>query len=400
MQLCFFSDAKADNFLPLTLTRPVFELRLGILTIKEKWESHLKSIFTDGTFSYYLKELFKVSEINNAENCIWINSRYLPSKDLVDSILDLSEGEVLLSVTGEVIATLLDGKKSSEIANSNAFDSAHSESKTFSSETLSIAHLWDLLSLNSSEIDRDISLLNPSSFTNREGLAHCLIENADQIFISEEATVEPGCILIASAGPIYIGANATIEAGSILKGPVAICEGATIKMQARISDGTTVGPVCKVGGEVSNCIFHSFSNKGHDGFTGNSIFGQWCNLGADTNTSNLKNNYSEVKLFDWKTKKPATKGVQFLGTVMGDHSKTAINTMLNTGTICGVSSNIFSSGFPPKYIHSFSWLGTDDTQKYVFEKAIDAMNAMMGRRRVTLTDSYEKMMRVIFDAEN
>ncbi len=190
--------------------------------------------------------------------------------------------------------------------------------------------------------------------------------------------------------------NAKVEAGSILRGPVVVGEGTTVKMASRIYGGSTIGPVCKVGGEVSNCIFHSYSNKAHDGFTGNSLFGQWVNLGADTNTSNLKNNYSTVRMANWVTRKEEETGVQFLGTVMADHSKTAINTMLNTGTMCGVSSNIFMGGFPPKFIPSFSWVGSSEFGVYKFDKAIEAMKAMMKRRNVELTEAYQKMMRVHF----
>ena len=189
----------------------------------------------------------------------------------------------------------------------------------------------------------------------------------------------------------------TLEAGCILKGPLAICEGSTIKMLARISNGTTIGPACKVAGEVSNSIFHSYSNKAHDGFVGNSVFGQWVNLGASTTTSNLKNDYGNIKITDWNTGERVDSGKQFFGTVMGDHSKTAINTSLNTGTICGVSSNIFVSGLTFTSISSFSWMGNDSHQVFRFNKAVDVMRSVMKRRNVELTPEYERMMNHIFE---
>jgi UDP-N-acetylglucosamine diphosphorylase/glucosamine-1-phosphate N-acetyltransferase len=189
-------------------------------------------------------------------------------------------------------------------------------------------------------------------------------------------------------------------AQSVVRGPSAICEDSVVKMGAKIYEDTTIGPVCKVGGEVSNVIFHSYSNKGHDGYAGNSVFGQWCNLGADTNTSNLKNNYGTVKVFDWKSKKEFDTGQQFIGTIMGDHSKTGINSMLNTGTMCGVCCNLFSDKYPPKFVPSFSWVSGQDIVPYHFEKAIEAMEKMMQRRNVQLTRPYYQMMAALFQSSN
>jgi UDP-N-acetylglucosamine diphosphorylase/glucosamine-1-phosphate N-acetyltransferase len=205
-------------------------------------------------------------------------------------------------------------------------------------------------------------------------------------------------MIFAEKGPVYIGEGAQIMANSVVRGPAAICEKSVIKMGAKIYEDTTIGPVCKVGGEVANVIFHSYSNKAHDGYAGNSVFGQWCNLGADTNTSNLKNNYSTVKVIDWRTKKEIDTGQQFIGTIMGDHSKTGINAMLNTGTLCGVCCNLFSDDYPPKFVPSFSWVSGNDIVPYHFEKAVEAMERMMQRRDVPLTPSYHRMMKAIFQA--
>lgn len=395
MHLCFFSDELSKNFLPLTLTRPVFDLRVGILTIREKWEHALSIKFSSGVFPTYLKPIFNQSEIDKEKDCIWINSRFLPNQSLVELIFQLEKGSALFQ-ENHIIAARLDADNSKNMLGHNLFNTDDLKLHETITHVNSISYFWDLLSLNGQEMLSDLTLFGIPSLEHSNTIYQNLSSsNPEQIFISKSATIEPGCILIADNGPIYIGDNAIIEAGSILRGPVAICEGATVKMRARIYDSTTIGPVCKVGGEVSNSIFHSYSNKAHDGFTGSSLIGQWCNFGADTNTSNLKNNYGEVKIFDWSSKTEYEKGFQFFGTILGDHSKTAINTVLNTGTTCGVCTNIFSLGFPPRYIPSFQWMGQEKTVDYKFEKAISAMRAMMARRKIVLSEDYLKMMEYI-----
>lgn len=396
MQLCFFSDQLAKNFLPLTLTRPVFDLRIGVLTIREKWEHFLKTEFVSGIYDDYLYSVFESNPIG-IEDCLWINSRFLPSVELVESVLSLKTGQYLIK-NNEIIAALINGTDSTKLFNNKNFVVDNLIEVEFESTPKSISFFWDLLSLNGDEITSDLQFFKFDSVDETRLNVETIYKNPDNIFIAPSAVIEPGCIFIADKGPIFIGENALIEAGSILKGPVAICEGATVKLRARIYDNTTIGPVCKVGGEVSNSIFHSYSNKAHDGFTGSSLIGQWCNFGADTNTSNLKNNYSEVKIFDWTSKTEYEKGFQFFGTILGDHSKTAINTVLNTGTTCGVSSNIFSLGFPPRYIPSFQWMGQEKTVPHELDKAISAMRAMMKRRNIELTDNYLKMIKHIAES--
>ncbi len=397
MQLCFFSDGKSKNFLPLTLTRPVFDLRLGILTIQEKWEKHLNTQFKAGIYDNYLSSVFKSHQIDIAQNCIWVNSRYLPTNELVNTIKSLASGEFLVQ-NDEIIAANIDGKRSISLYDNKDFRVDKLTKVEYSLATKSISFFWDLLSLNGEEISSDLQFFNNNPIGNSSLCKDSIFKNSEHIFVSDSAKIEPGCIFIAEKGPIFIGDNSIIEAGSILKGPVAICEGATVKMRGRIYDSTTIGPFSKVGGEVSNSIFHSYSNKAHDGYVGNSLIGQWCNFGADTNTSNLKNNYAEVKIFDWTTKTEYDNGSQFFGTILGDHSKTAINTVLNTGTTCGVSTTIFSTGFPPRYIPSFKWMGQEKTLPHDFKKATSAMRAMMNRRNVELTDEYIEMMKYISES--
>jgi UDP-N-acetylglucosamine diphosphorylase/glucosamine-1-phosphate N-acetyltransferase len=395
MQLCFFEDSRSQVLQPLTLTRPTDDLRIGIFTIAEKWATAM------GTNNYsritrpHLQNVFAGDQINTTENCLWVNSRYLPTKNLLEKVDDLSEGQCLKH-EDTVIAAHVDGITSQQWLTRDEPDF----NNLFVLQTpdfLSIRNIWDLFQLNGQEIIRDIELLTPQSGKNAQISDQAVFEKSDDIFIEEGATIEAGCVLNAQNGPIYIGKNATIMSGAHIRGPVAICENATIKMGAKIYADTTIGPVCKVGGEVNNSIFHSYSNKAHDGFVGNSLIGQWCNLGADTNTSNLKNNYSTIRITKWNDREEVETGQQFIGTIMGDHSKTAINTQLNTGTVCGVSCNIFSNDFPPKLIPSFSWVGSNVIQTYRLEKAFEAMEAMMARRNVSLTDSYKDMMESIFD---
>jgi UDP-N-acetylglucosamine diphosphorylase/glucosamine-1-phosphate N-acetyltransferase len=398
MQICFFEDEKSSTFYPLTLTRPTDDLRIGILTISKKWDQSLNPSKSARILRPELAGVFKKGHLSKDENCIWINSRYLPTTQLVTQIKNLSKGQYLRY--GEtVIAANVDGKISKQWLEDGKPD-FNTLFVLESNNYLSINNLWDLFQLNGKEIVRDLKLLEPNNSIGGTVSKHSVLENKDKIYIQEGATIEAGCVLNASKEPIFIGENATIMSGSHIRGPVAICNNSTIKMGANIYEDTTIGPVCKIGGEVNNSIFHSYSNKGHDGFMGNSIIGQWCNFGADTNTSNLKNNYSTIRIPDWSENQEIETNQQFFGTVMADHSKTAINTQLNTGTICGVSCNIFSDDFPPKLIPSFSWVGSNVIQTYQLDKAFEAMEAMMARRDVPLSNEYKQMMQTIFDTKN
>lgn len=397
MQRCFFEDDKAQNFLPLTLTRPVDDLRIGILTIADKWNNALGETTPSRIFRPELTRLFPSSTHDPKKNCLWINSRYFPSQSLIQKIKNIDEGTCIRH-KNTVIAAHVGGTTTAEwIENGNPdFNSLLVlEAPAFSC----IENLWDLFLLNADEIQADLERLNHPSSDDYSVSPKAILQSRSDIHIGNGAIIEPGVILMADKGPIYVGNGATIKAGAMIKGPAAICEHATVNMGAKIYPDTTIGPVCKVGGEVNNSIFHSYSNKGHDGFLGNSLIGQWCNLGADTNTSNLKNNYSTIRITDWQSRDEIETGQQFLGTVMGDHTKTAINTQLNTGTVCGVSCNIFAGDFPPKLIPSFSWVGSNVIQPYKLDKAFEAMEAMMSRRDVTLTDAYKTLMHHIFENE-
>lgn len=395
-QFCFFNDEKTERFKPLTLTRPVDDLRVGFYTIKEKWERSLEGynacrIVPDYLVSVYSKGIYK-----DNEPCLWVNSRYLPDQELLFAIEDLQINEKIIN-DNDVVVALLDENKSSECFQKGVYDFDNLTSRK-QKIGVSVNYIWDLIKFNAEQIAADAKLSGMKNITTTGLGVEAVVNHKENIYIGDDVQIEPGCIFIAKDGPIVIENDAKIEAGSILRGPIAVGKNATIKMGARIYGGTTVGPVCKVGGEVSGSIFHSFSNKAHDGFCGNSIFGQWVNLGANTITSNLKNDYKNVKVIDWESQQPIETGRQFLGTIMADHSKTAINTMLNTGTICGVSSNVFIDYLTPKLIDSFTWLGPEGKKIYRFEKAAEVMASMMKRRNIDLNSGYLQMMKSVFAA--
>lgn len=395
MQLCFFTDKIASNFLPLTLTRPVDDLRVGILTIREKWVKLLKATSVIRILAPHLRGVFEQGSMAADTPTLWLNSRYLPSHEVLQMLQQLKLNESIWD-DDVPVAALIEPDLSQKNLDENTFDFKGLKRIPHALTFKKLRYFWDLLALNADQIKADISFFNYTPFPQSQFASSCVSQNPEHIYIADSATIEPGCILLANEGPIVIGAHAVIEAGSILRGPVAVCEKAVVKMGARIFSGTTIGPVCKVGGEVNNTIFHSYSNKAHDGFIGNSILGQWCNLGAGTNTSNLKNNYRHVQLSHWETEEPMGQGVQFFGTVMGDHSKTAINTSLNTGTVIGVSSNIFSGKFPPKLVRSFTWLGEGEATLYRFDQALETMKAVMQRRGITIDKAYAAMMRQLY----
>ena len=338
--LCLFDDSLADRFQPLTLTRPAGDLRVGIFTIAEKWRHYFKTDNLRYNSKPWFSGIFPSERADNINSELWINSRYLPDRKLAEAIRKLELNSGLTDGSHTIVARL-------SSAASKKIDSFHdlSLNEIINYEeyegAIPLKRLWELFLRNGEEIISDLDfIMETKNFL--DALPDSITtSNREQIFIHQQAEIEPGSIFIADEGPIYIGESAHIQAGSLIRGPVAICDDAVIKMGAKIYGKTTIGPVCKVGGEVNNCIFHSYSNKGHDGFTGNSLFGQWCNLGADTNTSNLKNNYSTIRLTDFSSGDKIESGQQFIGTIMGDHSKTSINTMLNTGTVCGVSPSSF-----------------------------------------------------------
>ena len=375
-------DNKREDFYPLSLTRPIAEFRLGVLTIKEKWENYFDSV---STFSNdYLAEKFNTKKIK--EDNIWINSQLLPSKDIVTEIKSLRLGEVLMKES-----VILAFRNSEFISNKLDCIKSNSEFNFLSS-------ISDIFSLNGEEIITDIALIN---LQNNERIIKELTDSNIKsgkfpVYVEEGATIE-NCYINSSEGPVYIGKNTHIMQGSMLRGPFAICENSVVKMGAKIYGGTTIGPFCKVGGEINNSVFFGYSSKAHDGFLGNSIIGQWCNLGADTNNSNLKNNYDDVKIWNYGSESFLQTGMQFCGLIMGDHSKCGINTMFNTGTVVGVGANIFGSGFPRNFIPSFSWGGSSGFIIHKLEKFFSTAEKVMKRKRIPFTDIDKQVLLEVYN---
>ncbi len=387
MNYILFDDYSWDNLLPLTFTRPTSEIRVGILTIKEKWEKYLKT-----TCSYitaeYLSDKFPLKQ---DQYNILINGSILPNDKLFNEIEALKPGQTLVS-GNDILAGYL---KKNEIEAFRKKELREIEIKEFKGNVIKINYPWHIFQQNGDAISQDFKLLTngresaPISETNKTA-------GEENIFIEEGATVE-FTTLNASKGPIYIGKDAEIMENTAIRGPFAMCEHAVVKMAAKIYGPTTLGPYCKAGGEINNSVFIGYSNKAHDGFLGNSVIGQWCNLGADTNNSNLKNNYAEVKLWNYVESRFVKTSSQFCGLIMGDHSKCGINTMFNTGTVVGVNANIFGEGFPRNFIPSFSWGGTKGFKVYKLNKALEVAETVMKRRNITLDDTEKKILSDIYN---
>ncbi len=374
---------RREDLFPLTLTRPVADIRIGILTIREKWEKWLDAPMSFRTEAY-LSEKFP---LNWKEDNIVIDGSYLPNADLVKAIQGLEPEEALMD-DGECIAYRT--RKGEGNFDAHAF-------KTIPHDFggISVKNTWDIFSRNGEAMEADFKLVTqgrksqPISSTNR-------VLAPENIFIEEGASME-FCILNATNGPIYIGKNAQVMEGCMIRGGFALCEGGILKMGAKIYGPTTAGPHCKLGGEVNNSVLFANSNKGHDGYLGNSVLGEWCNLGADTNNSNLKNNYAEVRLWNYKTQGFAKTGLQFCGLIMGDHSKCGINTMFNTGTVVGVSANIFGTGFPRNFIPSFSWGGASGFTTFLPQKAIEVAMVVMKRRNLECNEIESRILGHVFE---
>ena len=387
MNYILFDDYSWDNLLPLTFTRPTSEIRIGILTIKEKWEKYLNQ-----SCSYITKEyLAKKFPLNQEQYNILINGSILPNEPLFKEIEELKPGQTLVK-DNDIIAGYLEKKEIEAFRNKELRDI---EIKEFKGELIKINHPWQIFQHNGEAINHDFQLLTNGrtsaalSETNR-------VKGAENIFIEEGATVE-FATLNATKGPIYIGKDAEIMENSSIRGPFAMCDHAVVKMGGKIYGPTTLGPYSKAGGEINNSLFWGYSNKAHDGFLGNSVIGQWCNLGADTNNSNLKNNYAQVKLWNYVEERFLKTSLQFCGLIMGDHSKCGINTMFNTGTVVGVNANIFGEGFPRNFIPSFAWGGAKGFQVYKLNKALQVAETVMKRRNIVLDDTEKEILSEIYN---
>ncbi len=390
MHIILFDDETRDRLLPLTFTRPVAELRMGALTISEKW----RLAFPDAELSYITQDYLagKYPIEFGSENLV-INGSALPSVQLVTLLRQMDLNEAFL-LNEELIAAKLDERQFERLIN----DADIQELKGFDLEGtdfIKVNHIWDLFLHNHRAIEEDVErLLTGAGLAKPSPTNRLLGEN--QVFIEEGARVECS-ILNAEQGPIYVASGAEVMEGCMLRGPLVIGESARVKMGAKIYGGTTIGPHCTAGGEIKNAILYGNTNKGHEGYLGNSVLGEWCNIAADTNTSNLKNNYAEVKLWDYATETFQPTGQQFCGLFMGDHSKCGINTMFNTGTTVGVSANIFGSGFPRNFLPSFSWGGRKGLTTYRTDKAFETAERVMNRRGLELSIEDRLILLRIFE---
>lgn len=375
--------------LPLSFTRPVAEFRTGIFTTRERWEFLLK-----GKASFISSEfLSEAFPINVEEDNLVINSAVLPNDRLVRLFQQMEPNEAFMS-NNQLIAARLNADQLQNLFTEDSIEEIAGidlEDTPF----IQLLHPWDIFQSLRTTIEYDFELLTKGR-TSRPIHSSNQVLDQDNVFIEEGAQVQCA-ILNAQSGPIYIGKNAQVMEGSILRGPVVVGEGSIIKMGARVYGPTLIGPGCRVGGELKEVVMFGNSNKAHDGYLGNSIIGEWCNLGAGTSVSNLKNNYSNVKMWDYQSRSMKDTGILNLGLIMGDHSKCGIQTMFNTGTTVGVAANVFGAGYPPKFIPSFSWGGPDSLVTYRLNDAIDTARRVMGRRSKTLSPVQEGILKHVFD---
>ena len=383
MNYILFDGPARTALLPFTYTRPVADIRIGILTIREKWEKYLGSTTTTLT-EEYLSDKYPMVEL---EENVMINASYLPNENLVAIVTNLNSNQAVFK--GDAVIAFFTNDSQEEV------DFDQYEIIEFDGDCLTVEHTWDIFAKNDAAIREDFALLTEDR-TSQPIPKSVNVISPENIFIEEGAKME-FVTLNASTGPIYIGKNAEIMEGSVIRGPFALCEGAGVKLASKVYGATTVGPYSKIGGEVNNSVLFGYSNKGHDGFLGNSVLGEWCNIGADSNNSNLKNNYEEVKLWSYETEGFAKTGLQFCGLMMGDHSKCGINTMFNTGTVVGVSANIFGSGFPRNFVPSFSWGGAAGFTTYVTSKAFATAKLVMSRRNVEFDEKEQAILEHVFE---
>jgi UDP-N-acetylglucosamine diphosphorylase/glucosamine-1-phosphate N-acetyltransferase len=378
MAIILFDDDARNSLLPLTYTRPVADLRIGILTIAEKWAKYLNSGFSFRTEAYLQAKFPLTIQDDN----IFINGSVCPDETVVEAVKKLKSGEALrrndklIAVKlNDVYAVNFDpfAKYSHEIAHTN--------------DLVILTHPEDIFRNNDTELRKDFKLLT-------RGRKSAKLSNTNTIigddFFAEEGAQAECCSFSTINGPIYLAANTEVWEGTNVRGPFALCEYSQIKMGTKIYGATTIGPYCRIGGEVNNAVVWGYSSKGHEGYLGNAVVGEWCNLGADTNNSNLKNNYGEVKLWDYPSQSMRNTGLQFCGLIMADHAKCGINTMFNTGSVVGVSANVFGGGYPPNYIPDFTWGGADGLVEYAFDKMMETAGKAIARRPHRQFDEAEK----------
>ena len=380
MNVILFDDPTLRKaLLPFTYTRPLSAIRVGILTIAEKWEKRLGTEVSFKTETYLQKKYPVVSTLNN----LLINGAVCPDELLVDTVKSLPDGYYLVKGTFLIAARNPDD----EMTTQNTIE--------YESQLTVIDHPWRVFRENADQLKRDFKLVTQGRKSFPITDKYTAVYGEENIFVEEGVTIL-AAVLNAESGPIYLGKNSIVQEGVVIRGSFALCENAQINMGAKLRGDTTVGPFSKVGGEISNSVFFGNSNKAHDGYLGNSVIGEWCNLGAGTNSSNLKNNYETVKLWSHAENSFKNTGLQFCGLMMGDHSKSGISTMFNTGTVVDVCANIFGGGLPPTYIPSFAWGGAHGFTIYKIEKALETINKVMSRRNADFSEDDKDILLHLF----
>jgi UDP-N-acetylglucosamine diphosphorylase/glucosamine-1-phosphate N-acetyltransferase len=386
MNYILFDDISWEQLLPLTFTRPVSGIRIGILTIHEKWEKILQAEISTITQEYLSAKYPLIIERDN----ILINSSLLPSTEIIEQIGQLKTNEAF--VMGERILFARLDRPKTQAFGSNTINGV--KTHEFAYVPRLIDHPWHIFLLSGEEIKNDFQLIT-SGRKSAELSKTMNLLNPGNIFAEEGFKAEFSTIN-ASTGPVYLGKDSEIMEGSVVRGPFALCDHSVLKMASKIYGPTTIGPNSKVGGEVNNSVIFANSNKAHDGFLGNSVIGEWCNIGADSNNSNLKNNYANVKLWNYRDEKFTDTGLTFCGLIMGDHSKCGINTMFNTGTVVGVNANIFGTGFPRNFVPSFSWGGAQGLSVFTIPKAFEVAEKVMARRNMKLDEKDKAILMAVF----
>lgn len=399
--ICLFEDDKYRNFLPLTYFKPIYDLRCGVLTLSEKANKYFgnenKILHTREYLENYLRDEYKNSMINkfDFDKILFINGRLLLSKEIAE-LLTVDDEDVLFFNNNEIAAARLSKKNTTALLENNKDtinDFSHLNCKSTEIDAYLFEYPWHMIQKNGSEIINDIKLINPLRQKLQAPGIHLINEN--NIYIPEAVNIKPNVVLDASEGPIFIDEGVTIYPNTYIVGPAYIGNKSLVKSNTQIYKDTSIGPVCKVGGEIENSIIHSYSNKQHEGFLGHAYLGSWINIGASTNNSDLKNDYSNIKMI--VDGKEINTGTNFMGLIMGDHSKCAINTMFNTGTVIGVSCNIYGSDFPPKFVPSFSWGGSGGLKEYHLRKAIEVAKIVKSRRNITMNISDLELFKTIFE---
>ena len=386
MGIILFDNTGHQTLLPLTFTRPVADLRIGILTIAEKWGKYLNSPFSFHTQSW-LQQKFP---IHIAADNLFINGAVCPDEFLLEAIAKLQAGEAL-TYNEQLLAVKLNESEAANFNPDAAFERVISHEHT----PVIIRYPEDIFRKNDIELRKDFTLLTKGRESAAISVTNTII---GKDFFAEEGVTAECSTFNTTNGPIYLAADTEVWEGTHIRGAFALCEHSQVKMGAKIYGATTIGPYCRIGGEVNNAIIWGYSSKGHEGYLGNAVVGEWCNIGADSNNSNLKNNYDDVKLWDYTSQRFRKTGLQFCGLIMADHAKCAINTMFNTGTVVGVSANVFGAGFPRNFVPDFSWGGPQGYEVYSIKKMMITAEKVYARREHRTFDETEQdILKKVFE---